>query len=139
MKALPFPDKTIGDEKQVTGKFSLLSKKFEPAGEIFEKLLGIQSGRITQETAKEEEITKEEKIEEKKIDFDNLKNKKRKQSWVDKDGLNYYEVLELPSRNLVTEEIVKKQYKKLCIKYHPDKYQKDEYDEKAKKKWLSVG
>lgn len=42
------------------------------------------------------------------IDKEKLKNKRRKKSFIDLTGDNFYQILELPSRNKVTEELVKK-------------------------------
>ena len=137
MLALPCSDVELGNEKIVLNSISIMRKNVEQAGVPFEQLLGTQrSDKKEEKEVKEEEMIGSDN--EENIDFDNLKKKKRKQSWVDKEGKNYYEVLELPSRHLVTEDIVRKQYRKLALKYHPDKHKDGEYAGTAKQKWLKI-
>jgi preprotein translocase subunit Sec63 len=75
----------------------------------------------------------------KNLDYEKLKQKKRKKSLSLMKSEDFYEVLGIASdRNLINEDMIKKAYKKLAIIYHPDKYEDGKYDEAAKGKWLRV-
>ena len=77
--------------------------------------------------------------EEKNIDFEKLKQKKRKKSLSLMKSEDFYEVLGLDEdRYNITEDSIKKSYKKLALIFHPDKYEDGKYDEAAKGKWLRV-
>ena len=66
-----------------------------------------------------------------------MNNKRKKQLWTKKGGLSHYEILNLPEMHLVTNEMIKKAYKKMALKNHPDKFGKD-FNEEQKKKWHSI-
>jgi hypothetical protein len=77
--------------------------------------------------------------DEKNIDYEKLKQKKRKKSLSLMKSEDFYEVLGLDEeRYNITEDSIKKSYKKLALIYHPDKYEEGKYDEAAKGKWLRV-
>jgi len=138
MLALPLSCESLGDKKVIASPMCTLTRNFEPAGHSFELRLDLKLGYTKFADFEEEELIADTKEDDAShINMDNLAHKRRKQSWVDKSGLNYYEVLELPSRNLVTDEMIRKNYMRLAIKFHPDKMA-ESYDEEAKKKWLNV-
>ncbi len=131
MLALPFNDLEI-KEPQILCSLSLKRKKIEPAGRAFQKFI---RGEIKEEN-EQKELQEEKEIKD-HIDLEKL-NKKRKRSWTVKNGDNFYDILKLPSRIETTEELVKKQYKKMALKNHPDKFGKDEWTEARKTKWHKV-
>ena len=49
------------------------------------------------------------------------KNKKKKGGAAAKNTPDFYELLELPQRDQATPEQIKSQYRKLALKWHPDK------------------
>lgn len=138
MLALPLSSSDLGDDKLVTSSMCTLTRNFEPAGHTFEFRLDMKLGYVKVVDIETEDLIDDAKDEgEVPINMENLNNKRRKQSWVDKDGLNYYEALHLPSKHLVTDEMIRKSYMKLALIHHPDK-KAENYDEEAKKKWLTV-
>ena len=138
MLALPSSCKILGDKKVECSPICTLTRNFEPAGHTYEHKLDLKLGYTKLVDEEAENITDDIKDDESiPINIENLDHKRRKQSWVDKAGFNFYEILNLPSRSLVTDEMIRKSYMKLAIQNHPDKMA-EKYDETAKKKWLNV-
>lgn len=138
MLALPPSSKDLGSQKLIFSSISTQTRNFEPAGHTFEFRLDLKLGYTKLVDLDSEDLIADNKDDEATpINVENLAHKRRKQSWVDKAGLNYYEMLNLPSKHLVTDDMVRKSYMKLAIQYHPDKMAEN-YDEAAKHKWLTV-
>lgn len=120
---------------EVLGGFAMISRGVEAAGRPYEAFLArfhaAGQGKVIEEC--EEDIVETGEINEAK-----LKTKRRKLSTAHKDDL--YEALELyEDRGSITDEDVRRAYKKLVVLYHPDKYGVgDDYTEAAKAKWLKV-
>lgn len=136
MLALPLSCTELGSKKAILSSICTFTRNFEPAGHTFEFRLDLKLG-YTKMVDLDEDLIADTKDEAENINMENLQHKRRKQSWVDKAGLNYYEMLNLPSKHLVTDEMIRKHYMKLAILNHPDKMASN-YDEAAKKKWLGV-
>ena len=132
MLALPISELNLSKEGIITSTFMLRRKNKEPAGRHYQKLLKERNGKF------EKKIEPVEKIDDEKIDKEKLEQKRRKRSFKIFGEESYYDILDLPSRSLVTEKIIKKKYKRLVIRYHPDKYAQGDYNEKEKEKWLNI-
>ena len=138
MLALPPSCPDLGSKKSILSTMSTLTRNFEPAGHTFEFRLDLKLGYTKFVDLEAEGLIADTKEDgDEKINVENMQHKRRKQSWVDKMGLNYYEVLNLPSKHLVTDEMIRKSYMKMAIQFHPDKMA-ESYDEAAKQKWLGV-
>lgn len=118
----------------------MASRGVEAAGRPYEiflaRLRAAEGGCAAEEVDEDDE--KEEPLEPAEFNEAKLKSKRRKLSTAHKDDL--YEALELyEDRAGITDEDVRRAYKKLVVLYHPDKYGGGEdYNEAAKAKWLKV-
>lgn len=73
------------------------------------------------------------------VNMDHLKNKKINKTLNQIKTQDLYEILGLDGDiTEVTEDKIKKAYKKLAILYHPDKFANQDYNEKEKERWLRV-
>lgn len=140
MLCLPFNDPTIPDKGIVKSSYCLHSKSYEPAGQVHDRISRLIAFRKNVNNINSGEIFPEEdEIDKKEIDFTKLNSKRRKKSITIMRTQDFYEILNLEEdRVLVTEEMIKKNYKKLAILYHPDKHEEGKYDEVAKEQFLKV-
>lgn len=133
MLALPINDPNL-KTALVADSLCLRQKRIEAAGWAFHDYILKRQNKKSSEAESDSDEDKDRVIPE--IDVEKMKSKKRKSSWIDDGKDNFYEILHLPSRYEVTEEIIKKNYKKLALVHHPDK--QEEYGEKEKSEWLKV-
>ena len=148
MLCLPVSDPSIPIEGRVVSTFLIAQRSVEPAGKFYHKLMKKLSQRQrtrSQHMAESDEPYVDNDEDELKeaneagIDPEKLKNKRRKKSLSLMKTQDHYELLGLDEdKATVTEDMIKKSYKKLAIIYHPDKYDEGKYDEAAKEKWLRV-
>ena len=106
------------DAHQILGQIHLAEDEFEKAIFEFKKCQEIYNERGQQSQSVEEDLRKAEVA---------LKQSKQK---------DYYKILEV-SRNSKTKEI-KKKYRELALKWHPDKHSGEGEKEKAEKKFQEV-
>lgn len=131
MLALP-PSQEDLLEPLILHSVDIRRKIIEPAGRAFHEY----ALRINFPNEKQEEEEEEDSGEESKIDMEKMKNKRRKRSWIQTGEESFYDILSLPSKIEVTNEMIKDSYKKLALIHHPDK--KVEYGDKEKEVWLKV-
>lgn len=131
MLALPLNDTNL-ESALVVDSLCLRQRRIEPAGRAFHDYILKKQNLENSES----ECDSDEEGKKVEIDLEKMKSKKRKSSWIDDGKDNFYEILRLPSRYEVTEEIIKKAYKKLALVHHPDK--QAVYGEKEKGEWLKV-
>lgn len=106
------------DAHQILGQIHLAEDEFEKAIFEFRKCQEIYNERGQQSQSVEDDLRRAEAA---------LKQSKQK---------DYYKILEV-SRGAKTKEI-KKKYRELALKWHPDKHSGDEEKEKAEKKFQEV-
>lgn len=138
MLALPPVPEGFSKEGIVYSKFALISGSFEPAGFNFDKLIrliDVARNPLTSEPV----LPSEEELNQEPIDMAKMNAKRRKKSITVMRGEDFYEVLNLDAdRTQVTEDMIKKSYRRLSLLYHPDKHEEGAYDEVAKEQWLKV-
>lgn len=140
MLALPPSNPDIPDNGIIHSHFSLAVGSFEPAGICFDKLVRLiefhrDPANVSKVHFNEDDIDPDQKP----IDLEKMNAKRRKKSITVMRSEDFYEVLNLDEdRTAVTEDQIKKSYRKLSLLYHPDKHDTGKYDEVAKEQWLKI-
>ena len=140
MLCLPASDSKIPEEGRIVSTVSIHQKKFEQAGFSFDRIARLleflknpQNSNSPQEAFEDlygENIT---------IDANKMNAKRRKKSITIMRRQDFYELLNLEEeKHLVTEDMIKKNYKKLAMLHHPDKHEEGKYDDIAKEQFLKV-
>ncbi len=113
MKAIKYCVMENEPAMQVFRSVSIVTKSIEPAGLAFSKFIRKLRKLSGQQIKIEEEVLEEsDKNEIEKIKKYKLKNYKE---------LDYYEILDIKDRLDANSEILKINYKKLALIFHPDK------------------
>ena len=140
MLCLPLSNPNIPESGLVVSGYTLHQKWYEPAGFNYDKLVKmICYLKESKCTSTAQEYMDELEGDQKPIDIEKMNAKRRKKSITVMRSQDFYEVLGLDEdKHNVTEDMIKKSYKKLALLYHPDKHDDGKYDEVAKEQWLKV-
>ena len=123
---------------------SIYTKTIEPAGRGYDPFVSRYLKR--QQYSEEKDYSIEEEVEEEidaenadHINMDKMKKKKLNKTIHQIKNQDLYEILDLHDDiDELTENQIKKAYKRLAVIYHPDKYTEETYTDEAKEKWLRV-
>ena len=140
MLCLPFSDSSIPMKGNIFAGFTLHQKAYDPAGFNHDKLVRLLTYLKNPENQdSNKDIQDDLELEQKPIDMEKMNAKRRKKSISVMRGQDFYEVLNIDEdKHNITEEMIKKSYKKLAMLYHPDKHDEGKYDEIAKEQWLKI-
>lgn len=141
MLALPPPNPDVPETGIIHSHFRLAYGSYEPAGFSFDKQVRLLDFHRDPANADKVHFNQEDQdADHKPIDMEKMNAKRRKKSITVMRSEDHYEVLNLDEdRTAVTEDQIKKSYRKLSLLYHPDKHDEGKYDEVAKEQWLKVG
>lgn len=138
MLCLPHSNPLIPTSGIIHSQFCLYERPFEPAGFNHDKLTRLLTFKKSPHTHFAQDLFVDED-DKKPIDLEKMNAKRRKKSITVMRTQDLYEVLNIyEDRTTVSEDAIKKNYKKLALVYHPDKHEDGKYDDVAKEQWLKV-
>ena len=140
MLCLPSSDPKIPAEGRVSSKVCIHQKLYEQAGFSFDRIARMLSYlKDPQNQNAQQEAFDDMEAEANPIDVAKMNAKRRKKSITVMRTQDFYELLNIDEeRHNVTEDIIRKNYKKLALLHHPDKHEEGKYDDVAKEQFLKV-
>ena len=140
MLCLPSSDPNQPPEGRVLSKVCIQPKLFEQAGFSFDRIVRMLNFlKDPQNQNAQQDAFDDLETESNPIDISKMNAKRRKKSITVMRTQDFYELLNIDEeRHNVTEDLIRKNYKKLALLHHPDKHEDGKYDDVAKEQFLKV-